>query len=172
MRLTLWIAVLTYIPAASAATCESLSSVSIPNTTLTKTEIVAAGAFPAPAGRGGGEGARPRFDDLPAFCRVAATSRPTADSEIKVEVWLPVVDWNGKLRGTGNGGLGGGAGVGVGARAAGLRGGYATVGSNTGHDGDASYALNHPEKIIDFGYRSAHEMTVAARALIAAFYGS
>ena len=61
--------------------------------------------------------------------------------------------------------------MGVGALADGVRGGYATVGSNTGHDGDASYALNHPEKIIDFGYRSAHEMTVTAKALIAAFYG-
>jgi feruloyl esterase len=158
--------------ACSAATCESLRSVSIPNTTITKTELVAAGAFPAPAGRGGGEGGRPRFDDLPTFCRVAATSRPTSDSEIKIEVWLPATTWNGKLRGTGNGGLGGGAGVGVGALAAGVRGGYATVGSNTGHDGDASYALNHPEKIIDFGYRSAHEMTVAAKVLIEAFYGS
>jgi feruloyl esterase len=170
MRLTLLIAVLACSRIALAATCESLSSVSIPNTTIDKTELVAAGALPAPPGRGGGEGGRPRFDDLPAFCRVAATSRPTSDSEIKIEVWLPVVDWNGKLRGTGNGGLGGGAGVGVGALAAGIRGGYATVGSNTGHDGDASYALNHPEKIIDFGYRSAHEMTVAAKALITAFY--
>ena len=161
-----------------AATCENLNSVSIPKTTITKTELVAAGAFPALPGRGGGEGGRPRFDDLPAFCRVAATARPTGDSDIKIEVWLPAAlpgqpsGWNGKLRGTGNGGLGGGAGVGVGALAAGVRGGYATVGSNTGHDGDASYALNHPEKIIDFGYRSAHEMTVAAKALIAAFYGS
>src|SRR5580658_10044745 len=141
MRFKLLIAVLASSTGASAATCESLRSVSIPNTTVTKTELVAAGAFP-------------RFADLPAFCRVEATARPTSDSEIKIEVWLPVVDWNGKLRGTGNGGLGGGAGVGVGALAAGVRGGYATVGSNTGHDGDASYALNHPEKIIDFGYRS------------------
>ena len=167
----------------SAATCESLMSVSIPHTTITKTELVAAGAFPAPPGRGrgeggGAEGGRARFDDLPAFCRVAATSRPTSDSEIRVEVWLPSAPpgqpsgWNGKLRGTGNGGLGGGAGVAVGALANGVRDGYATVGSNTGHDGDASYALHHPEKIIDFGYRSAHEMTVTAKALIAFFYGS
>src|SRR5580704_12529733 len=93
-----------YSPAARAANCESLRSVSIPNTTITKTELVPAGAFPAPPGRGGGEGGRPRFDDLPAFCRVAATSRPTNDSEIKIEVWLPSTTWNGKLRGTGNGG--------------------------------------------------------------------
>jgi len=83
------------------------------------TELVAAGAFPAPPGRGGGEGARPRFDDLPAFCRVTATAKPTSGSEIKIEVWLPT-EWNGKLRGTGNGGLGGGAGVNVGALAAGV----------------------------------------------------
>lgn len=60
----------------------------------------------------------------------------------------------------------------AGALANGVRAGYATVGGNTGHDGDASYALNHPEKIVDFGYRSAHEMTVTAKSLIAAFYGT
>jgi feruloyl esterase len=158
--------------AAGAATCESLSSVAIPHTTITKAEVVPAGAFPAPPGRGGGEGARARFDNLAAFCRVSATSKPSSDSDIKIEVWLPAANWNGKLRGTGNGGLGGGAGVGVGALASGIRAGYVTVGSNTGHEGDASYALTHPEKIIDFGYRSAHEMTVTAKAVIAAFYGS
>ena len=80
--------------------------------------------------------------------------------------------WNGKFRGTGNGGLGGGAGVNAGQLAAGVRAGYAAAGHNTGHEGDSSYALEHPEKIKDFGYRSAHEMTVASKALIKAFYGT
>jgi feruloyl esterase len=89
-----------------------------------------------------------------------------------MELWLPEPSgWNGKFRGTGNGGLGGGTGANPAQLAAGLRSGYATAGNNTGHEGDSSYALDHPEKIKDFGYRSAHEMTVTSKALIRVFYG-
>ena len=157
---------------ARAAPCESLSSLSLPNTTITLAQTVAGGAFTPPpnAGRGGGQGQN--FSDLPAFCRVQATLKPSLDSDIKMELWMPVAAfWNGKLRGTGNGGLGGGAVVNPGALANAMRLGYATAGNNTGHEGDSSYALNHPEKIKDFGYRSAHEMTVVAKALIKEYYG-
>ena len=159
--------------AAHAATCESLSALSLPNTTITLAQTVAAGSFTAPARGGGPAGGRgAQFTDLPAFCRVQATLTPTIDSDIRMELWMPATGWNGKLRGTGNGGLGGGAGIGVGALANGVRRGYATAGNNTGHEGDSSYALSHPEKIKDFGYRSAHEMTVASKAIINAFYGT
>jgi tannase/feruloyl esterase len=162
--------VLACAPSSFAATCESLSSLALPNTTITLAQTVPAGSFVAPA-RGGGRG-QP-LSDLPEFCRVQATLKPTSDSDIKMEVWLPAASsWNSKLRGTGNGGLGGGAGVNANALANGVRRGYATAGNNTGHDGDSSYALEHPEKIKDFGYRSAHEMTVASKAIVKAFYGS
>lgn len=162
-----------------AATCESLSTLALPNTTITMAQTVSAGSFVAP-GRGGAPGQA--LTDVPAFCRVQATLRPTADSDIRMELWLPVPasasgfgeagsGWNGKLRGTGNGGLGGGTAVNAGALANGVRRGYATAGNNTGHAGDSSYALSHPEQIKDFGYRSAHEMTVASKAVITAFYG-
>ena len=101
-----------------------------------------------------------------------ATLKPTSDSDIKMELWLPATGWNGKYKGTGNGGLGGGTAVGAGALANGVRRHYATAGNNTGHAGDSSYALTHPEKIKDFGYRSTHEMTVASKAFIKAFYGT
>src|ERR1700753_3066767 len=42
--------------------------------------------------------------DLPAFCRVTATLRPTSDSDIGVEVWLPLQNWNGKYMAVGSGG--------------------------------------------------------------------
>ena len=148
----------------------------LPGGIVTSAQFVAAGALPPPPARGGGPpagaGAANPFADVPAICRVAATMKPGADSNIKIEVWMPATNWNGKLRGTGNGGLGGGTAPAPNALAAGVRRGYATVGSNTGHEGDSSYALEHPEQIKDFGYRSAHEMTVAAKALIKAFYGS
>ena len=156
------------VPAlAAAATCESLSTLALPHTTITMAQTVAAGSFTAPAR--GGRGAN--FSDLPAFCRVQATLTPTSDSDIRMELWLPAV-WNGKFRGTGNGGLGGGTGANPGALANGVRRGYATAGNNTGHEGDSSYAMSHPEKIKDFGYRAAHEMTVASKAIITAFYGT
>src|SRR4051812_48842165 len=89
----------------SAATCESLSSVTLPRTTITMAQPVAAGAFVAP-GRGGGPG-QP-LTDVPAFCRVMATLKPSADSDIRMELWLPASAdgsssasaWNGKFRGT------------------------------------------------------------------------
>ncbi len=163
--------------ASQAASCERLSRLTLPNVTVTAAAFVATGALPPPPVRGGGPGTpapggpRPNpFADVPALCRVAATLRPTADSEIKMELWLPA-DWNGKFRGTGNGGLGGGAGVGLNALAAGVRRGYAIAGHNTGHEGDSSYALEHPERIKDFGYRATHEMTVTSKALLRAYYG-
>src|SRR5580698_8590924 len=91
----------------AAATCDSLKSLAIPHTVITLTQSVGAGQFTLPAGTPPPGAAGPNFKDLPAFCRVSATSTPTSDSEIKIEVWMPVSGWNGKLRGTGNGGLGG-----------------------------------------------------------------
>ena len=152
--------------AIAATPCEGLAKLTLSNTTITLAQTVAAGAFQPPAGARGGT-----FNDLPAFCRIQATLKPSSDSDIKMELWMPeAAKWNGKLRGTGNGGLGGGATVNTGPLGTGVRLGYATVGNNTGHDGDSSYAMTHPEKIKDFGYRSAHEMTVTAKALIKAFY--
>src|SRR5690242_4338538 len=85
-----------------AATCESLASMKLPNATITTAQAVGAGAF-APAG-GGGRGGAAQFSDLPAFCRIAVTSKPTADSDIKIEVWMPAIaSWNGKFEAVGNG---------------------------------------------------------------------
>jgi feruloyl esterase len=51
--------------------------------------------------------------------------------------------------------------------------GYAVASTDTGHEGkgdDGSYALGHPEKVIDFGYRAVHEMVMNAKAIIADYY--
>src|SRR5262249_4029865 len=123
------------IPAAGAATCDSLTSLSLQNAHVTSAQMVAAGAFTPPAapgrggaargaapppaeaapaaarggGRGGGRGTAPNpYASLPAFCRVAATLTPSADSDIKIEVWLPEMSgWNGKFQAVGNGGWAG-----------------------------------------------------------------
>src|SRR5512141_2049837 len=93
---------------AMGATCESLSSLSIPHTAIVA-ESVAAGAF-APAAPAGGKGKAKggdSFANLPAFCRVQVTSKPSSDSDIKIEYWLPVNGWNGNCEANGNGGWSG-----------------------------------------------------------------
>ena len=100
---------------------------------------------------------------LPAFCRVSLTIKPTSDSDIKSEVWLPMGGWNGKFLQVGNGAWGGSIPQ-YGALADSLRRGYAAASTDTGHTGtDASFAVGHPEKLIDFGCRSVHETAVQGR---------
>ena len=89
-----------------------------------------------------------------------------------MEVWLPQAGFNGSLRAQGNGGFAGS--INYQGMASALIGGYATTSTDTGHSGspvDGSWALGHPERIIDFGYRAIHEMTVDAKAILQAFYG-
>jgi feruloyl esterase len=97
---------------------------------------------------------------------------PTADSHIEVELWMPAESaWNGKYLAVGGGGWVGTFNYGGMLNA--LQQGYATSSTDTGHKGaDASFALGHPEKVIDFAYRAVHEMTVQSKAIMKAFYGS
>ncbi len=167
------LAVLCLLPSAQAyaASCESVTTLSRPNTKVTSAVEVAAGAFTPPGAQGRGGGPAAAFTSLPAFCRVAATLTPTSDSDIKIEVWLPVTGWNGKYQAVGNGAWQGS--IGYAAMAEALRRGYATSSTDTGHvGGSASFGMGHPEKVIDFAYRSEHEMAVTSKAVINAFYGS
>jgi feruloyl esterase len=183
---------------AQAAPCETLRTLTLPNTTITTAQLVPAGPFAPPAqgraggpvapaapppggggrgaagGRGGGApgggrgggGAPPAI--LPAHCRVAATLRPSPDSQIDMEVWLPE-NWNGKFQAVGNGGWAGT--ISFPAMATALQEGYATASNDTGHKGgNALFAIDHPEKLVDFAYRAVHEMTVQSKAIIAAYY--
>jgi feruloyl esterase len=155
-----------------AVTCESLASLALPNTNITLAQPVAAGELALPDRTfGGTPSAAVALKDLPAFCRVAATLKPSDDSDIKIEVWLPASAWNGKFQAVGNGGWAGT--ISYGAMAEALHDGYATASTDTGHvGGTGSFALGHPEKLTDFGYRSVHEMTVKSKAIVQAFYGS
>jgi tannase/feruloyl esterase len=161
------------LPSANAATCESLAALKLPNTTITSAQTVAAGAFTLPAGS---QPQRPNpfnaFNMLPVFCRVQAVIQPSSDSHIEFEVWLPISGWNGRYQGTGNGGFAGG--INFGDLAEAVHNGYASSSTDTGHEastGNAEWALGHPEKIIDFGYRAIHETAEKSKAVIRAFYG-
>src|SRR5438093_792101 len=147
---------------AFAATCESLKSLSLENGTITSAESVAAGQFSLPATGRGGAQQNNAFKQLPAFCRVAATLKPSSDSEIKIEVWLPVSNCNGKYQAVGNGGWAGV--ISYSAMAEAVERGYAASSTDNGHVGSTgSFALGHPEKLIDYGYRSEHEMTLKSK---------
>jgi feruloyl esterase len=167
MTVVLVTLLLTAIPL-QAATCESLATLKLPDTTITLAEPIAAGAFkPAAGGRGGGGNP---FADLPAFCRIAATVKPTPESDIKIEVWMPASGWNGKFEAVGNGGWNGN--IDTNALATGLRRGYATASTDTGHEGGGGPWMQNREKLIDFGYRAVHEMAVKGKSIISAFYGN
>jgi feruloyl esterase len=163
------------LPAAAAAassTCEGLASLGLPDGKITSASLVAAGQFTPPAGGMPMMGGPAVFKNAPSFCRVTATLAPTPDSDIKIEVWMPAENWNGKLVGIGNGVWAGT--INYSALAEPLSRGYATVATDTGHVGsgmDAGFAVGHREKLIDFGYRAIHEMTVKAKTILAAYYG-
>ena len=156
-------------PALAAMPCGNLTGLALPNNTTVDTAAsVPAGPFIRPGAT--------TPTNVPAFCRVAGTSRPTSDSEIHFEVWMPVSGWNGKLDHGGNGGYGGSLSTPAGFMLSGLLRGYATTGTDMGHKAavtpGASFALGHPEKIADWGYRANHVTSVAAKLLITAFYGA
>jgi feruloyl esterase len=178
--------------ASSPASCEGLKSLSLPNTTITTAEMVQAGPYtppvfgggpppaagaegrrgapPAAAGApgGGGRGAAAPPLMLPAYCRVNAILKPSADSVIEMEAWMPA-EWNGKFQFVGGGGWAGN--ISFPAMASAVQEGYATASTDTGHKGgNALFGIGHPEKVVDFAYRAVHESTVQAKALIAKFY--
>lgn len=153
--------------------CAQLARTAMPGAKITLAQVVAAGAFTPPTNATAWMERNSKFfKSLPAFCRVTATAAPSADSDIKIEVWLPLSGWNGRFRGQGNGGFAGE--IDYLALAAAVAEGYATAMTDTGHAAsgvDAGWALGHPEKIVDFGYRAIHEMTRIGKASAAAFYG-
>jgi feruloyl esterase len=157
----------TFAPAAlQAQSCENLSKLISPTVSITLAKTVKSGAF-TPT-----EGTTAPYN-LPAFCRVLASLKPTADSDIQAEIWLPISGWNGKFVAVGNGGWGGSiSDSAYEDMADALRRGYATSATDDGHTArGASFVVGHPEKFIDFAYRSEREMAVEAKALIKAYYG-
>jgi feruloyl esterase len=157
------------VSARAEQSCESLTSVQMPHVTVTSAKAITppweipptSGAFGTPAGQ---------MVKVP-FCRVEGFSTPTSDSHIGFEVWLPLAnDWNGRLLAVGNPGFIGG--VARGALAGIVQRGYVAASTDTGHT-DAGYfwAVGHPEKLTDWGYRAVHELAAVAKQLIQTRYG-
>jgi len=144
--------------ASNGTPCENLAALTIPAVSIRSATAMPPGPFVVPGTR--------HEMTLPAFCRIEAVARPTTDSEIKFELWMPPADaWNGKFQGVGNGGYSGA--IGYTALATALRRGYAAASTDTGHTGDdMKFGQGHPERIVDWAYRSIHVMTETSKLIV------
>jgi len=155
--------------------CENLKGLQLPKVEITSTTLVQAGSFASSVPTVAGTATVV----LAAHCEVRAVARPTSDSEIGIEIWLPAENWNGKYEQIGNGGWAGA--IHEPPLAEAVRRGYAAGATDDGHKGGvtdggqgvrtAAFAIGHPEKLIDFGYRALSETRATALAAIKAFYG-
>jgi feruloyl esterase len=169
---------LTGVSRTLAASCADLQSLNLPSATVQSAESIEAGQFKAPehAGEAGfagaGQAKASDFAELPAFCRVQGTIMTSPMTQVRFEVWLPAGhSWNGRFMVEGFAFYGGTMDPLTLADA--LRRGYATATTDLGGDGTlhAAYLLHQPERLTDWNYRGWHDTTLAAKRLIAAFYG-
>ena len=144
-------------PRTPIRSCESLTTVSLPNVTINSAVLDPGNATTPPS------------------CRVNATStHPPMGDRVTIDIWLPVDNWNGRFQGTGGGGFSGGSPASLPGP---LRDGYATGSTDTGHvGGSGSFAIDANNRfqwilIRDNAYLGIHEMTVVGKALTAAYYG-
>jgi feruloyl esterase len=147
-----------------AADCAGLKSLKLDSTEITHAETVSSGVLDIAE--------LASIHDLPSFCRVQGVMRPSSDSKIRFEVWLPEKNWNGRELGVGNGGFAGA--IGYRELAGYLMRGFAVSGTDTGHQAngtDATWAFGHPEKVKDFGWRSIHLTAQRSKEIIRAYYG-
>jgi feruloyl esterase len=147
-----------------AGACEDIAKLEVAHVAIERAEAVTSGRFLPQTGA--------PLQNLPPFCRVTSIAKTSNDSEIRIEIWMPEKNWNGRLEGTGNGGFAGH--IGYGALANGVKLGYAVVNTDMGMatpaDSDASIFVNRPERWADWGYRATHEMTVVAKQFVRAYY--
>jgi feruloyl esterase len=135
-------------------TCESLASVTLPNTTIESAAV---------------------DPTNPGICRISAyTTHPPVGDKVRIWIAIPTSSWNGRFMGTGGGGFSGGSAAGVNQPAAS---GFAAGATDTGHEGGSgSFALGADGKlnwqlIRDNAHVGIHEMTVTGKALTEAMYG-
>jgi feruloyl esterase len=147
---------------AETVACESLTGTTLAGGTVQSAAAIPAGDYTPP-------GQPNALTGLPAFCRVTVAMQPSPDSNVNVEVWMPRQDWNGRFLGNGSGG-GAGAILYFTGLVEGLKRGFATAITDLGTAPDPNQAIDHPERWRDFGYRANHEMTVAGKTLVNAYY--
>jgi feruloyl esterase len=138
--------------AAQAASCSDLVNVSLAGGRITSAEQFAGGSMAIP---GPMPGMTSSVNGLPSFCKVAAVMKPSPESDIKVEIWLPdAAAWNGKFLGTGNGGFAGS--ISTGDLISGVMRHYATANTDMGTSAAKGYegGRGHREMIGATGPRT------------------
>jgi len=142
--------------AAERFACDALKAIDLGEATGAAVRVTEVGILP-PAG------------DQPALCRVNGF----IDPEVGFEIRMPVDGWNGKLLVTGCSNLCGILQI-QGMEDA-LARGYAAattdMGHRTGDPSDARWAWNNPALETDFGHRATHVTTLAAKEVVASYYG-
>lgn len=126
--------------------CKVLSNLALPDVRITEAELTGT-----------------KFK----YCRV----RGIIGSEIKFELRLPE-SWNLRFIMGGGGGFVGSIQNQAGSR---VNQGYATVGTDTGHEGmnmEGSWALNNIERQVNFGFLAVHRTAEVSKSIIANYYGS
>src|SRR5687767_6924791 len=90
------------VPVAAAGSCDGLMSLKLPSTTITSAKVEPAPELGVKLATGPG-----RSVAILEACRVAATLTPSSDSEIRMELWMPTSNWNGRYQAAGNGAFNG-----------------------------------------------------------------
>lgn len=165
----------------SALKCERLTELKIPHSTIV---ITKAQAIPDAAPNT--VQVRPPLPDtvavaIPSYCRAEGVIDQRVgvdDKPYAIGFALSLPDrWNGRFLFQGGGGLNGTIRPPIGAQVAGevpgLARGFAVVSTDSGHQGavfDASF-MKDQEAAINFAFASVGKVTVAAKAIIASYYG-
>jgi Tannase and feruloyl esterase len=145
--------------------CAAIRTRTFADTRISSSEHIAGGALSLPADW---PWFKPLLRQAPSFCRVIGVIRPTADSQIGFELWLPD-QWNGRYLQSGNSGFAGS--IEYDGLIPGLQNGFAVASTDDGHVGDdTGWMGGHPEKVIDYGYRAVHLTSVVAKQIINVFY--
>ena len=137
----------------AAADCAALSGRHLANLTVDLAQADTSGSFTSPPGLHGAI-----LAGLPAFCDVRLTQdNLPAAGRVQVEVWLPLLTWNGRFHGVSGGRHS--RGISYSAVAQALQSGYATASTDGGRPVNADH-------------RGTPQMTVAGKAVMTAFYGT
>jgi feruloyl esterase len=156
--------------AQAATSCETAARAALPKGEILSATVVEKGGFTPPAGPNGPGNLTP-FKTLPAFCRVEARLFPSADSDIRMEMWVPLDGWNNRFQMVGNGAYA--ANLQYGDLAIGVSKGYAVAAANTGHTSDhnSDFWVGHPEKAQDWQTRAVHETVTASKQILTTVFG-
>lgn len=153
--------------------CGALAELAIDQTEIVSAKTQAAGApisgatLSVPGMAAGSE-----ISGLPGFCRVVGRIHAEPGSDIGFEVWMPGDGWTGRMIGIGVGGFAGT--ISYRELSLVIRTGQVGMTTDTGHKGsylDGDWAKDHPERVRDYGWRAFHLTTLAAKRLVAAYYG-